>query len=83
MPERPHNDPPTDNLTALGEADRDAALRRSQTLHPRRHHGANATEVARAANVPVHEDRKADDAKASTTINAIMPPISTGRESTR
>ena len=28
LPERPHNDPPTDNLTTLGEAERDAALHR-------------------------------------------------------
>ena len=33
MPERPHNDPPTDNLSALGVAELDAALCRSQTLH--------------------------------------------------
>ena len=32
MPERPHNHPPTDNLAALGEAERDAALCRVEAL---------------------------------------------------
>ena len=32
MGERPHTDPPTDSLTTLGEAERDAALRRFEAL---------------------------------------------------
>ena len=36
MPERPHNDPPTDNLTTLGESERDAALCRFKALRPTR-----------------------------------------------
>ena len=53
MPERPHNDPPTDNLTTLGEAERDAALCRFEALRPHIQHGVTLTEAASAANVPV------------------------------
>ena len=34
MPERPHNDPPTDILTTLAEAEHVAALRRFEALRP-------------------------------------------------
>ena len=32
MPERPHNDPPTDSLTMLGEAERNAVRCRFEAL---------------------------------------------------
>ena len=53
MPERPHNDPPTDSLTMLAAAERDAALRRFEALCPHIQDGVALTEAARAANVPV------------------------------
>ena len=58
MTERPQSDPPTDTLAALGEADRDAALRRFKPLRPRRQDAATLTKAARAASVPVHDDGK-------------------------
>ena len=51
--DRPRNDPPTDNLTTLGEAECDAALRRFEALRPHLQHRVALTEAARAANVPV------------------------------
>ena len=82
MPERPQSDPPTDNLTTLGEAEGDAAVCRFEALRPRLQHGVTLTEAARATNVPVHEDENADSANASAVINALTPSISTGRGST-
>ena len=53
MAERPQVDPPTDSLTTLAEAERDAALRRFEALRPHLQDGVALTEAATAANVPV------------------------------
>ena len=53
MADRPQSDPPTDNLTMLGEAERDAALCRFKALRPDIQHGVTPTKAASAANVPV------------------------------
>ena len=45
-PERPHNDPPTDSLTTLAQAVRDAALRRFEALRPHIQDGVALTEAA-------------------------------------
>ena len=33
MPERPHNDPPTDSLTTLAQAERDALVAKQAAPH--------------------------------------------------
>ena len=39
MTDRPQSDPPSDSLTTLGKAERDAALRRFEALRPHIQHG--------------------------------------------
>ena len=49
------NDPPTDTLTGVGGADRDAALCWFETVRPRLQHGMTLSEVTSTGSVPVHE----------------------------
>ena len=53
MTKCPVDHPPTDSLTTLAEAERDAALRGFEALRAHIQDGAALAEAARAANVPV------------------------------
>ena len=56
MGERPHTDPPTDSLTTLGEAERDAALRRFEALRPHIQDGVALAEPG-IGHVALNADR--------------------------
>ena len=56
MPERPINDPLTDSLTELSEAERGAAMTRFRALRPHIQDGVSlATRSTRAASVLARE----------------------------
>ena len=58
MSDRPQNDPPTDSLTTLGEAERDAALRRFEALRPHLQHGVALKHTRRVSPYMVARRRR-------------------------